>query len=202
MTMFTRNDKNPDAPADSTGDQNTIASSSSAAQTPSRNQAVAQPMTSAAQPGTRASASYASPPQTQMVSVISKALKITGQLESTEDIQIDGEIDGDIRGLSVKVGSNAKVKGTVYGDAVELAGTVNGKIEAKSVVLTSTAHMSGDVVHQDIRIESGAFIDGHCKPDYGNTKSQSASTGASTSTSSSNGSAKSSASEKSSGAKV
>jgi cytoskeletal protein CcmA (bactofilin family) len=109
-----------------------------------------------------------------MTSVISKALKITGQLESSEDIQIDGQIDGDVRGVFVKVGSNAKVKGTVYGDQVELAGTVEGKIEAKKVVLAATAHMSGDVVHQDIRIESGAFIDGHCKPDFGKTDAKSA----------------------------
>ena len=27
--------------------------------------------------------------------------------------------------------------------------------------------MSGDVIHQDITILSGAFIDGHCRPDYG-----------------------------------
>lgn len=108
------------------------------------------------------------PPRTQAkergVSLISKALKVTGQLESTEDIQIEGEVEGDVRGVSVTVGTNAKIKGTVYGDAVELAGTVEGKIEAKKVVLTSTAHMSGDVVHDDIRVESGAFLDGHCKP--------------------------------------
>ena len=97
-------------------------------------------------------------------SVISKALKITGQLESTEDIRIDGEVDGDIHGVSVIVGSGAKVKGSVYGQTVELAGTIEGKIEAKKVILTSTAHMSGDVIHQDIRIESGAYIDGHCRP--------------------------------------
>lgn len=101
------------------------------------------------------------------VSLISKSLKITGQLESTEDIQIEGEIDGDVRGVSVKVGSNAKVKGSVYGEAVELSGTVDGKIEAKKVVLTSTARMCGDVIHQDITIQSGAFIDGHCKPEFG-----------------------------------
>ncbi|HEY5047869.1 MAG TPA: polymer-forming cytoskeletal protein [Rhizomicrobium sp.] len=105
-----------------------------------------------------------------MASVISKALKITGQLESSEDIQIDGQIEGDVRGVYVKVGINARVKGTVYGEEVELAGTVEGKIEAKKVILSSTAHMSGDVVHQDIRIESGAFIDGHCKPDFGKTE--------------------------------
>ena len=104
-----------------------------------------------------------------MTSHISKSTKITGQIESTENIQIDGQIDGDVRGIAVKVGNGAKVKGTVYGDEVELAGSVEGKIEAKKVVLTGTAHMSGDVVHQDITIQSGAHIDGHCKPDYGKT---------------------------------
>lgn len=103
-------------------------------------------------------------PKSGGVSVISKALRITGQLESTEDIRIDGEVDGDIHGVSVTVGPGAKVKGSVYGQTVELAGTIEGKIEAKKVVLTSTAHMAGDVIHQDIRIESGAYIDGHCRP--------------------------------------
>ena len=74
--------------------------------------------------------------------------------------------------MSVKVGSNAKIKGTVYGDEVELAGTVDGKIEAKKVILTRTAHMSGDVIHQDITIESGAFIDGHCRPEFGKSESK------------------------------
>ena len=98
------------------------------------------------------------------VSVISKALKITGQLESTEDIQIDGEVDGDVHGTSVTVGRSAKVKGSVYAETVELSGKIDGKIEAKEVILTSTAQMHGDVVHQTIRIESGAFIDGYCRP--------------------------------------
>jgi cytoskeletal protein CcmA (bactofilin family) len=112
--------------------------------------------------------------QTQSVSVISKALKITGQLESSEDIQIDGQIEGDVRGVHVKVGQNAKVKGTVYGEEVEVAGTVEGKVEAKKVVLAATAHLAGDVVHQDVRIESGAFINGHLKPEFGKTVAKSA----------------------------
>ena len=102
-----------------------------------------------------------------MASVISKALKITGQLESTEDIQIDGTIDGDVRGVGVKIGQNAKVKGTVYGDEVELAGTVEGRIESKKVTLAGTARMTGDIFHQDIKIESGAYINGGLKPDMG-----------------------------------
>ena len=102
-----------------------------------------------------------------MASVISKALKITGQLESTEDIQIDGQIEGDVRGVGVKIGQNARVKGTVYGDEVELAGTIEGRIEAKKVTLAGPARMTGDISHQDIKIESGAYINGSLKPEMG-----------------------------------
>ena len=102
-----------------------------------------------------------------MASVISKALKITGELESTEDIQVDGQIDGDVRGVGVKIGQNARVKGTVYGDEVELAGTVEGRIESKKVILAGTARMTGDICHQDIKIESGAYISGSLKPEMG-----------------------------------
>lgn len=105
----------------------------------------------------------ASSTSSQSVSVISKALKITGQLESTEDIHIEGVIDGDVRGVSVKVGQHAKIHGTVYGEHVELSGNLTGKIEARNVALTATAHMSGDIVHEEIRIELGARFDGHCR---------------------------------------
>src|SRR3954468_7377342 len=109
-----------------------------------------------------------------MASVISKALKITGELESTEDIQIDGQIEGDVRGVGVKIGQNAKVKGTVYGDDVELAGTVEGKIEAKKVLITGTARMTGDIWHQDIKVESGAYINGSLKPELGKSDAKQA----------------------------
>ena len=110
-----------------------------------------------------------------MASVISKALKITGELESTEDIQIDGQIEGDVRGVGVKIGQNATVKGSVYGDEVELAGTIDGKIESKKVVLGSTARMTGDVWYEDIKIESGAYVSGNLKPDLGKSATRSAS---------------------------
>jgi cytoskeletal protein CcmA (bactofilin family) len=113
-------------------------------------------------------------PQGRTLSVISKSLKITGELRSTEDIQVDGEVDGDVRGAIVKIGSNARIKGTVYAQEVELAGTIDGKIEAKKVVLTGTAHMSGDIIHQEIRIELGAFIDGYCRPEYGKATNKNA----------------------------
>ncbi|HWA92789.1 MAG TPA: polymer-forming cytoskeletal protein [Rhizomicrobium sp.] len=155
MTMFNRNDKAGDTSATTTATPTPAASASPTPVDAKRPQAYAQPL--AAQPSSGAPS----------VSVISKALKITGQLESTEDIQIEGEVEGDVRANSVSVGPNARIKGTVRGEQVQLSGAVDGKIEAKKVVLTRTAKMSGDVIHQDITIESGAFIDGHCRPEFG-----------------------------------
>ncbi|HEY3779190.1 MAG TPA: polymer-forming cytoskeletal protein [Rhizomicrobium sp.] len=156
MTMFSRNDKTPEpAPAAKpVATAAPIAAAHPAAHPTSAEPRRTQPTPAAGQ-GTPA------------VSVISKALRITGQLESTEDIHIEGEVDGDIRGGSVKIGHNAKVKGTIYGEQVEVSGTVTGKIEARKVVITGTGHMTGDIIHQEIRIDSGAFIDGHCRPEYG-----------------------------------
>jgi len=157
MSMFARNDKMPETNADES------------ARLPETPPAPAAPAAKPLQPPPQPQSNTA-PSGTLGVSVISKALKITGQLESTEDIHIDGQVDGDVRAVSVTVGSGAKVKGTVYGNSVKLSGTIEGKIEAEKVVLTSSAHMSGDVIHQDIKIESGAFIDGHCRPEFGKSE--------------------------------
>jgi len=159
MSLFNRNDKpGNDKPGD------TPVRPTQPEQTPQ-----AQKESAASKPANPAPLSQTSQPSAKtgahMASVISKALKITGQLESTEDIQIDGEIEGDVRGVGVKIGQNAKVKGTVYGEDVELSGAIEGKIEAKKVLLTGTARMTGDVVHQDIKIESGAYVSGNLKPE-------------------------------------
>jgi cytoskeletal protein CcmA (bactofilin family) len=156
MTMFTRNDKTPEA-----------APRTTAPVTPEKSETQVTPVT----PEPRRAVAQALPAESgpQSVSFISRAVKITGQLESSENIQVEGEVEGDIRGQTVKLGSASKIKGTVYGEEVELSGTVEGKIEAKRVVLTSTARMTGDVIHEDIAIQSGAYIDGHCRPTYGKT---------------------------------
>jgi cytoskeletal protein CcmA (bactofilin family) len=160
-SMFTRNEKGPEIgappkmPMAERPEPHPTPVTPVAPEPPKRPQASAQSLNPA--------------PAPTGVSVISRALKITGQLESSEDIQIEGEIEGDVHAVRVRVGSSAKVRGTVYGEEVELAGTVDGKIEARKVVLTGSAHMSGDVVHQDIAIQSGAYISGHLKPEFGKT---------------------------------
>jgi cytoskeletal protein CcmA (bactofilin family) len=46
---------------------------------------------------------------------------------------------------------------------VRIHGTVHGQIKAKNVSMGPTAKVIGDVVHANLVIESGAFVEGHCK---------------------------------------
>ncbi|MGO1117307.1 bactofilin family protein [Rhodovibrionaceae bacterium A322] len=90
-------------------------------------------------------------------------LILRGDLESIGDIQIDGQVYGDVKSRSLTVGENAKVTGGIMADSVRICGRVEGHVEAKSVVLTVSSKVIGDVVHETLEIEAGAFIHGHCR---------------------------------------
>lgn len=93
-------------------------------------------------------------------SIISADLKITGNLKSNGDIQIDGRIEGDVDSKSVTIGESAEVNGTISCDRVRVCGAVSGEIRAQSVVLARSAKVEGDVVHNSLEIEAGASLQG------------------------------------------
>ncbi|NQU55775.1 MAG: polymer-forming cytoskeletal protein [Rhodospirillales bacterium] len=96
-------------------------------------------------------------------SIISTDLKVTGDLNSDGEIQVDGTIVGDIRTKSLLIGITANIKGEIFADTVRVHGNVNGQIKARSVILAKTAHVIGDILHEDLSIETGAFLEGLCK---------------------------------------
>jgi len=97
-------------------------------------------------------------------SLIGAGLTIVGRLECAGDLQIEGTVDGEVRGQGVRIGSGAVVKGAVVGEIVQLAGMIEGNIEADSVILTKTARVSGDICYQSLQIEEGAYFAGHSRP--------------------------------------
>lgn len=96
-------------------------------------------------------------------SIISENLRIVGDLVSEGDVQVDGMIEGDIRARSLTLSEGAVVKGQVEADEMHIRGTVEGQISGGHVELGRTARVTGDVVHEVLSIEAGAFIDGHCR---------------------------------------
>lgn len=96
-------------------------------------------------------------------SLISGSLYIVGNLKSDGEIQVDGTVDGDVSAHSLTIGDKAKVTGEIIADDVLVRGTVHGRIRSRRVQLAKTARVRGDILHELLAIDSGAFVEGHCK---------------------------------------
>ena len=104
--------------------------------------------------------SSSSPKAKPPASVLSADLTITGNIKTTGDINIEGNLEGDIRAHLLTVGEGATVKGECIADDVVVNGRVIGKVRGLKVRLTSTARVEGDIIHKTIAIESGAHFEG------------------------------------------
>lgn len=102
-------------------------------------------------------------PNKAVPSIVSANLAIEGNMTSTGEIQIDGSVNGDIRCKALIVGVKGSVNGEVVAQTVRLHGAIKGMVRAKSVFLASTARMAGDVEHESLAIEPGAYLEGHCR---------------------------------------
>ncbi len=93
-------------------------------------------------------------------SIISADLKIIGDLKCAGDIQIDGTVEGDIHSRLLIVGAGARIEGSISAETVRVSGAVHGQIKAKTVAMDKTAKVVGDVIHENLTMEAGAFLEG------------------------------------------
>jgi cytoskeletal protein CcmA (bactofilin family) len=93
-------------------------------------------------------------------SIIGPELQITGNLVSRGEVQIDGEVNGDVHGSHVLVGERATITGGIVADEVVVRGHVMGSVRGKRVLLQSTSRVEGDVYHLTLAIEQGAYFEG------------------------------------------
>jgi cytoskeletal protein CcmA (bactofilin family) len=99
-------------------------------------------------------------PVTKGSSVIGADMTLEGNISGGGEIQIDGKIKGDIRVEHVTVGDGGQVEGGIYAEAVEVRGKVTGSITAKQVRLYGACHVDGDITHEQLAMETGAFFQG------------------------------------------
>lgn len=95
--------------------------------------------------------------------IISPDLHVRGDMITVGDMQIDGILEGNVKSGFLGVGPSAVVTGEIEAEDVIIRGKLTGRIRARSVTLTSTARVIGDIWHEVLSIEAGAFLEGHCK---------------------------------------
>jgi cytoskeletal protein CcmA (bactofilin family) len=116
-------------------------------------------------PFTERPATYASkspgPSASKMVpSIIGEDLTIRGNVTSKGEVQVDGEIEGDIRCGSLLLGDKAQVRGGVVAEDVVVRGNIVGSITGLRITLQGQCHVEGDIFCQSLAIEQGAYFEG------------------------------------------
>jgi len=96
----------------------------------------------------------------QQGKVIAKGLKIVGSVTAEGLVWVYGQIDGELHCSSLVIDKDAHISGTVTAERVVVDGKVEGPIQGGKVILKSRAQVIGDIHHQSLAIESGAFLDG------------------------------------------
>ena len=96
----------------------------------------------------------------RVASLISGDLTIEGNISGDGELQIDGVIRGDVRVAKLTIGDTGHVEGSVTAEAIEVRGRVIGALTSKQVRLHGTAHVDGDISHEQLSMEMGAVFQG------------------------------------------
>jgi cytoskeletal protein CcmA (bactofilin family) len=114
-------------------------------------------------------------PATRSQARLGSSLQIKGHITGTEDLQIDGKVDGPIslNGHQLTVGSTAQLNSEIQAGGVVVYGKVIGNLHARDRVDVKTdGSVIGDISTARISIEDGAHFKGRIEIDP--TKSQAA----------------------------
>ena len=95
--------------------------------------------------------------------VIGQSVVIKGELSCSEDLYIDGQVEGTIdpKGNRLTIGPNGRVKANVTARVVVVQGKLEGNIQASDRVdLRQSAVVMGDIATHRISIDEGAYFKG------------------------------------------
>lgn len=97
-------------------------------------------------------------------SMLGPDIAVTGNIQASADLHIDGGVDGDIACNALVQGEGSEITGAVRAESVRIAGLVRGSVAAREVVILKTARIEGDVAYDTLTIEQGARLEGRLSP--------------------------------------
>ena len=94
--------------------------------------------------------------------VLAQGIEITGSIKFSNDMIIDGKVDGEIQSEKGKVtiGENAQIKGDVKAGEVKMYGKVEGTIQSDRCELKPKSELKGDIKTKSLSMEEGAVLSG------------------------------------------
>lgn len=96
----------------------------------------------------------------RVASLVAPDITVEGGIIGEGELQIDGTVKGDVRVGRLTIGESGHVEGSVQAEIVEVRGRVIGAVLAKQVRLYGTSYVDGDITHEQLAMETGAFFQG------------------------------------------
>jgi cytoskeletal protein CcmA (bactofilin family) len=123
------------------------------------------PTASSASPSPSSSQQFSAalPVSPRAAACISQGIKIKGEVTGSEDLFVDGHVDGklNLANGSLTIGPNGSVKADVTAREVIVRGKIEGKVTGRDKVqLWSTGQVTGEVQTDRLAIEDGATLRG------------------------------------------
>jgi cytoskeletal protein CcmA (bactofilin family) len=93
-------------------------------------------------------------------SVISANTQIDGSISTTDELYVQGKVEGDVRATSVIVCDGGVVRGDVKADSITVYGMVAGNLNGGHVLLCAGSTVDGEIRHAGLGIDPGANFEG------------------------------------------
>ena len=116
----------------------------------------------AATPAARAPEPARPATRSSNLSTLAAGVKYEGNISGAGELQVEGNLKGDVRVARVVIGEGGAVEGTVHADVLDVRGRITGAIVAKQVKLHATARVEGDITQEQLAIDQGAWFQGRC----------------------------------------
>lgn len=102
---------------------------------------------------------------TGSISLLSKEIKMEGEIQGSENLQVEGRFKGSIKlAGDLYIGMTGVVDADIEADNVVIQGQINGNILArKQLQIQSSGKLIGDCTAQSIDIKEGALFEGRSK---------------------------------------
>lgn len=114
----------------------------------------------------------------EAIAMIGAKVKVTGDIESSEDLLIEGEVNGTVKlaDNELVIGNSGRVQANIEAKTIRIEGEVQGDIVGQErVVITATGNVQGNVSAPRVMLEDGGRFKGSIDmggPGKGITSSQ------------------------------
>ena len=93
--------------------------------------------------------------------MIGEGVTITGMIKASNNVTVQGTIDGDIECNSVTINKSGNVKGKIKTETMTVEGKAEGEMNVNTVLdIKSEGHVSGKVFYGEIQIDEGGKLSG------------------------------------------